>query len=438
VVTNGSWVTEESISLSAVRVYRAARQAVATLERDLDKLGRFQDPTEGGRFQKGEKVVTTQLVETAGGLRVKTTYGWVSMVAVSGVVLLEPWQDPRTIDVSGITTRKKPPSHRTAQKFAEIDGILGLPRFPAMKPFHGAVLHNPGLRGRDAPMRHGPLLPPPPASVGSGLVKRKPERLALALPELDAALDGGLDRQMAASKSVAKEQLLPLSTWSDHLAQSRSRFGLATPPSMPPPTSTFRRLHPSKQNACSKLAGWLAGCLLKRMNNPTLPLADMWIVCACTCTASARPTQKPVPSIMYSPGSYSRPEPLPRSSLAAARLTQSARARLGGGPGSARSRGIAVAPLLSFADSQDTLTDALSSTSLSRSVAVAPLPTSARTSLNVRSVAPPLRPVQPKGSKRRQGGRGGGLVEMRRRDQLALYSETDLHKGIVLGGSSRR
>ena len=126
VAVNGSWVAEPSITLSAVRVYRAARQAVATLERDLDKLGRFQDPTEGGRFQKGDQVVTTQLVETGTGLRVKTALGWVSMVAVSGAVLLEPWTDGRRIDISGLTARKRPPSHRTAQKFAEVDGILGI------------------------------------------------------------------------------------------------------------------------------------------------------------------------------------------------------------------------------------------------------------------------------------------------------------------------
>ena len=355
--TNATWVGEESVSLSAVRVYRAARQAVATLERDLDKLGRFQDPTEGGRFQKGEKVVTTQLVETASGLRVKTVYGWVSMVAVSGVVLLEPWKDPRTIDTSGLTARKNPPSHRTAQEFAEVDGIWGIPRFPAMKPFHGAVLRNPGLRmdhspgsvrRRKAPMRHGPLLVAPPTSIpsGSGLITRAPERLAGSLPELDKTLDFGWEREMKSARAVAKEQLIPLSSWSDHLQQSRQRFGLATPPSLPAPTNTFRRLHP----------------------------------------APARTPRQIKPRVFYSPGSAmrSRPEPLPRGGLADKKV-QSARARLGGGS----------APLLSFADSQDNLTDVLSSSSLSRSIAVAPLANSHRTALKLRSVAPPARPVQP-------------------------------------------
>jgi hypothetical protein len=244
VATNGSWVNEETISLSAVRVYRAARDAVATLERDLDKLGRFQDPIEGGRFLKGEKVVATQVVETGTGLRVKTTYGWVSMVAVSGVVLLEPWKEQRKIDLSGVLGRKKPPSHRTAQKFAEIDGILGLPRFPAMKPFHGAVLMNPQLRSREAPMRHGPLLPPPATKGGSGLVPRQPERLTKQLPDLDVTLNDGLNRQMAVTKLVAKQQLMPISSWSNHLTKTRTRVGLATPPPGAPPTATFRRLHP--------------------------------------------------------------------------------------------------------------------------------------------------------------------------------------------------
>ena len=260
VATNGSWVTEATISLSAVRLYRAARDAVATLERDLDTLGRFQDPVEGGRFRKGEKVVATQVVETNTGLRVKSKYGWVSMVAVSGVVLLEPWNDPREIDLSGVLGRKKPPSHRTAQKFAEIDGILGLPRFPAMKPFHGAVLRTPKLRNREAPMRHGPLLPPPPASVGSGLVPREPERLTKQLPDLDVTLHAGVDRQMTMTKTIAKEQLMPLSTWSDHLAKSRTRVGLATPPSGPPPTATFQRLHPRTPFQCFCLSASPSVC----------------------------------------------------------------------------------------------------------------------------------------------------------------------------------
>ncbi len=249
VATNGSWVNEETISLSAVRVYRAARDAVATLERDLDKLGRFQDPIEGGRYIKGEKVVATQVVETGTGLRVKTAYGWVSMVAVSGVVLLEPWKEQRKIDMSGLLGRKNPPSHRTAQKFAEIDGILGLPRFPAMKPFHGAVLMNPKLRSREAPMRHGPLLPPPATSAG--LVPRQPERLTKELADLDMTLSDGVNRQMAVAKLVAKQQLMPLISWSDHLKTSRTRVGLATPPSGAPPTATFRRLHPGARVGCS-------------------------------------------------------------------------------------------------------------------------------------------------------------------------------------------
>ena len=254
VATNGSWVAEESISLSSVKLYRAARDAVATLERDLDKLGRFQDPTEAGRFLKGEKVMVTQMVETNTGLRVKTAYGWVSMVAVSGVALLEPWKETREIDMSGVLGRQKPASHRTAQKFAEIDGILGLPRFPAMKPFHGAVLSNPRLRTREAPMRHGPLLPPPAVSAVSGLVLRQPERLTKQLPDLDVALHEGVRRQMAVSKTVAREQLLPLISWSDHLAQSRSRFALATPPSGAPPTATFRRLHPGAHSTAAGLS----------------------------------------------------------------------------------------------------------------------------------------------------------------------------------------
>ena len=143
VAVNGSWVAEPSITLSAVRVYRAARQAVATLERDLDKLGRFQDPTEGGRFQKGDQVVTTQLVETGTGLRVKTALGWVSMVAVSGAVLLEPWTDGRRIDISGLTARKRPPSHRTAQKFAEVDGILGIVSPSTTHPAESSATHSP-------------------------------------------------------------------------------------------------------------------------------------------------------------------------------------------------------------------------------------------------------------------------------------------------------
>jgi hypothetical protein len=152
-------------------------------------------------------------------------------------------------------------------------------------------------------------------------------------------------------------------------------------------------------------------------------------------TVSARgPTRKASSDIMYSPSSSNRPEPLPLEGVATAslkrvkrdasscspRLTQSARARLGGA-------GIVVPPLLSFADSQDALTDALSSAALTRSVAVAPLPRSARTALNVRSVAPtarPVQPLQPRGAVR--SGRAGV-------GQLALYSSTSSHRGVVLG-----
>jgi hypothetical protein len=134
--------------------------------------------------------------------------------------------------------------------------------------------------------------------------------------------------------------------------------------------------------------------------------------------------------MIYSPSNW--PEPLPREGLASAslkrakhgvggsgpRLTQSARARLG----------VVRAPLLSFADSQDTLTDVLSSVSLTRSVAVAPLPSSARTALHVRSVAPPARPVQP----REKAGQPGRAAV-----QLDLYSNTPVHRGVVLGSFGR-
>lgn len=163
------------------------------------------------------------------------------------------------------------------------------------------------------------------------------------------------------------------------------------------------------------------------------------ILCCIRSGSARRPSPKAAASnIIYSPSPSNRPQPLPREGLATAtlkgftsgsnasspRLTQSARARLGG-------TAVGVAPLLSFADSQDTLTDVLTSASLTRSVAVAPLPLSARTALKVRSVAPPPRPLQFRARSGRPAPSGGV--------KLALYdySDTPVHQGAILGSFGR-
>ena len=148
VAANGTWSTEKSLKISAVQAFRCMRRAMATIERDVSALSRISEgPTIGGYFEEGEQVVVLQVADLPGGAqRMRTKLGWVSRVAEGGNVLLAPWVEARKIDQSAILARRKPKSHRFAQKFAEVDGITQLPRFPALKPFHGPVLRKPQLR----------------------------------------------------------------------------------------------------------------------------------------------------------------------------------------------------------------------------------------------------------------------------------------------------
>ena len=222
------------------------------------------------------------------------------------------------------------------------------PRFPAMKPFHGAVLHNPRLRSRAPPARHGPVLPAP--SLGRGLKKRSPERLAGPAPlPVDAYLDDGLEHQMYQTRQEARDELLPLAGWSSHLRSSRQQFAIATPPPLPSPLAS--------------------------------PVA------AVSPRASPRRLMSDA-DVIYCPGSSARPEPLAHGGSAAAVMdTQPPVVQPLGGVGSAGR------PALSFADSQDSLADITSSSALSRSVAVAPLPTYIKS--RQKSRAPPPRAVVP-------------------------------------------
>ena len=142
------------------------------------------------------------------------------------------------------------------------------------------------------------------------------------------------------------DELLPLAGWSSHLRSSRQQFAIATPPPLPSPLAS--------------------------------PVA------AVSPRASPRRLMSDA-DVIYCPGSGARPEPLAHGGSAAAAMdTQPPVVQPLGGVGSAGR------PALSFADSQDSLADITSSSALSRSVAVAPLPTYIKSQQKSRA-PPPMR-----------------------------------------------
>jgi hypothetical protein len=169
----------------------------------------------------------------------------VSMVAVGGNVLLEPWRDARQIDSSALSSRQVPSSHRSAQKFAEVDGIKQLPRYPALKPFHGPVLAQPSLwvqqSGRSvATLSTTTTAVRLTAAAARPALYRLPPRATVNLETFN------LRRHIARMARSEEEEVRPMGRWSEALHSAHHSIGakplhIPSPPARSPSVRGRRR-----------------------------------------------------------------------------------------------------------------------------------------------------------------------------------------------------